>query len=560
MQSSVDQASPALEVLDPEGNRSRLALHGPRMIIGRSSTAQVRLDGQSVSRQHAELYKDPFNRWWVRDLGSRNGTWVNGVNVKESLVSAGDVIQIEQFTLTILAGPSSTRTEPSRHTTINATITDPNVGPIRQLSEFRAPQISSEHLAQLTAFNARLSGTPNRDARLAALCQLMVSSKFHGRSALTLRVNRDLSNLAQLDLLCAPHWRDGENGKMPYVSQTTLRSLVRTGAGVVASTAPHSPEVLEISLAGRRDPSSDSNAAVACPIGGDDRAFDVLYVSFPPEFGTSEWLSLAALAAEGFIQSETAWAAREQAQAHAQVERELERAREIQMRLVPTDLRIPGIDAALRFSPCRWVGGDYVDVVPAGDDRVVVAVADVCGKGLQAALISSSLHSMIHTNVEPGLDVARLMERINNYLCAALPEDSFVTMIVAALHLKTGELECVNAGHPPGTIVTPTGTTRHLQVAANPPLGIAPMELECQRTVLEPDHLLALYTDGLTELVSEDDRMLGIDGLDRFVREAASGEHRAAAQTADRLEQLLNAHQGQAIAQDDRTFLLVRRV
>ena len=207
---------------------------------------------------------------------------------------------------------------------------------------------------------------------------------------------------------------------------------------------------------------------------------------------------------------------------------------------------MPGVDLAIGFIPCRWIAGDYVDAIPLPDGTVLLAVADVCGKGLPAALIASSVHTAVHTLVHHvasqmspaspppllsaapaspapprddcgSLDLRRLMTSLNAHLCRTLPEDSFVSMVVALLDPSSGRLECVNAGHPPPLLAGPGGLVA-LQSGANLVLGLMPPEwgpeqIEHQVTTMEAGQVLLLYTDGLTELCDDSGAMLGTDGL-----------------------------------------------
>jgi phosphoserine phosphatase RsbU/P len=289
---------------------------------------------------------------------------------------------------------------------------------------------------------------------------------------------------------------------------------------------------------------------------------DLLYVTFPPEFGTPEWLALAALAAEQFQQASTVWAARRAGEQQAVIEEELRHATEIQMRLVPRQVEVPGLDVGIGFEPCRWVAGDYIDVVPLHDGRLFITVADVCGKGLQAALITATLHSAVHTGAPACQDLTEMMVRLNQYLCATLPDESFVTMIGLTLDPRTGAIECLNAGHPPAMVVAPGGEARQLQASQNIPLGfLADAAMEKQVDRIEPGQLLALYTDGLTEMTNEAGQMLGLDKLAEMLRELYGGAAgTAAAELSQRFKAALDGYQGNAMAQDDRTFLLIRRV
>ncbi len=154
-----------------------------------------------------------------------------------------------------------------------------------------------------------------------------------------------------------------------------------------------------------------------------------------------------------------------------QLEKELDRAREMQRRLIPVSPSIPGLDLAIGFEPCRWVGGDYADVVALPDGRAFLTIADVCGKGPQAALVAAGVHGRVHAGLDAGADLAAVMHGVNRYLHGFLPGDSFVTMVAAALDPATGDMEIVNAGHPAPVILDAAGAARELAAGLNPPIA-----------------------------------------------------------------------------------------
>src|SRR3982750_1385390 len=91
----------AIEISSPNAAPFRKSLAGQNLIVGRAKEAQIFLDSRTISRRHAELNCDPFGRWWVRDLGSHNGTLVNGARVTEKILNPGDSIQVGEFTMAV---------------------------------------------------------------------------------------------------------------------------------------------------------------------------------------------------------------------------------------------------------------------------------------------------------------------------------------------------------------------------------------------------------------------------------------------------------------------------
>jgi len=549
-----------------------------RLLVGRTADVDVRLESTMVSRHHAELARDPDGRWWVRDLGSRNGTAVNGQPATHAPLRPGDRIQIADFVLTYTApcpDPSAAApAEPVTSTRNRVQLSDARPDRISTLGDAaEPPRLAAAHLVTLNDLGRRLLDIADADARRRALCALLVGREFQGRWAAVLRVPRELD--ADPDVLAeaaaaTPAPAHAPVPGAPYVSRGVLRTILAKGEPVLASNvrAGGSSAAVTVDVELSIAPTVLTAAAIACVLGDAPPlpgapaaapcALDVLYVVLPPQYGTAEWLALLDLAAKQCQQADAAWVARRRAVDHAALERELQRAREIQMRLVPAAPRVPGLDVTIGFVPCHWVGGDYVDVVPLPDGRVLLAVADVCGKGLPAALVASSLHTMVRASIAAHVAPAVLMANLNAYLRSTLVGGSFVTMVVVALDPATGQLECINAGHPAPLVLSPSCAPRELPAAENLVLGILPDAPVATAAHLAPGETLALYTDGLTELTDPAGNLLGTRGLERELAAACAAAGPDLAAVARLLTGRLDAIHGPAPATDDRTFLLAR--
>jgi phosphoserine phosphatase RsbU/P len=550
-----------LEIRLDDGAPSRRVLRESHLVIGRVPGVQVLLDHHTVSRRHAEMTCDPFGRWWIRDTNSTNGTFVNGDHVKERVLDPGDRVTIGDFSLVFCLETTDSR--PNGRGSI--TYDDDQPTALRSLLDFEPPRLAAEHLHTLLEFSQRLIAMESADERLDALCRLMVRDDFHGTATLALRIEAD-GTPTPLSQTYLPG--PTATTSPPYISRRVLAWVRETNEPVLCgnvSTGANGGGAKGIELTMARDVMR--LWVVACPLRarsdeGEGGAFDVLYVTLPPDCGSPEWLQLFALAAEVYHQSEEAWAARRHAQAHAAIERELLTARQIQTGLVPKKAKLDfkGLDVCVDFQPCKWVGGDYVDALPMPDGRVLFTVADVCGKGLQAALVTSSLHTMVRASVDVQPSLSALVERVNRHLCDWLPPHSFVTMVAVAVDPATGELECVNAGHPPVLIVDRDGDLRMLQSAENPALGMAQVSMESERAVLAFGDMLAMYTDGLTELRNSSKEMLGLERLgEGFSRICATRPGEGSADIAEALRRMLDEFGGDQLPEDDRAFLLAQR-
>jgi len=202
----------------------------------------------------------------------------------------------------------------------------------------------------------------------------------------------------------------------------------------------------------------------------------------------------------------------------ARLQQDLDAARRIQRSLLPQTLPpIPGYSVAFRSDTCYEVGGDYLDIVAQPDGSLLMAVADVAGKGLASAIMSTSFRAAFRGMVATGMPLDELATRMNDHQWTEGEEARrrYVTAIFLRLHPLAGELEVVNAGHNPGFLVGP-GAASYQFDAAGTPLGLIPgMAYSAERRSFAPGARLLLYTDGLTEVFKGDEEF----GPERLLNE-----------------------------------------
>jgi serine phosphatase RsbU (regulator of sigma subunit) len=187
----------------------------------------------------------------------------------------------------------------------------------------------------------------------------------------------------------------------------------------------------------------------------------------------------------------------------ARVQQDLDAARNIQRSLLPQSLpEIPGYSVAFRSVTCYEVGGDYLDIVEQPDGSLLLAVADVAGKGLASAMMSTSFRAAFRAMAITGLPLDELATRMNEHHWREGEEARrrYVTAIFMRLYPDLGKIEVANAGHNPGFLTMPDGTTRQFE-AAGTPLGLLPgMRYAVEEAPFAPGTRLLFYTDGLTEV------------------------------------------------------------
>lgn len=231
-------------------------------------------------------------------------------------------------------------------------------------------------------------------------------------------------------------------------------------------------------------------------------------------------------------------------------------ARDIQRAMLPQGtFRAPGVEVHGETRPANTVGGDFFDMIPLADGRLIVALGDVAGKGSPAALLMALLLAMLRTLVEEGLAPGALLERLNVQLLRHAPRSRFVTLFYAVLD-PDGRMEWVNAGQNPPRIRRRDGRLEPLN-ATGVALGLFEgTTYAASETRLEPGDLLIAYSDGITEAENADGQPFDEAGLDGVI---AAWANASAPEITQAVQRAVLTYVGDARVGDDLTVLALRR-
>lgn len=198
-------------------------------------------------------------------------------------------------------------------------------------------------------------------------------------------------------------------------------------------------------------------------------------------------------------------------------DRELQVARKIQQKLLPVDPpQAPTLDVHGFNIPAQEVGGDYFDWIELGSDTLIVALGDVSGKGVAAALLMSHLRASLHAESRPGRPPHEVAQAMNLSLSRAVDPGRFATFFLASIPFDGDGMTYCNAGHNPGLILR--GDRVEWLKATGIPLGaMEDSTYDARDCRLETGDVLVLYSDGVTECPYRED-FYGEERLEALVR------------------------------------------
>lgn len=239
------------------------------------------------------------------------------------------------------------------------------------------------------------------------------------------------------------------------------------------------------------------------------------------------------------------------------LERELEVAREIQRSLLPRALpQLPGFDFGARMEPARAVGGDFFDFIPLDDQRLGIAVGDVSGKGVPAALFMAMTRTLLRAEARAANSPKEVLRGLNEHLLEMNDAQMFVTVLYGILHTVTCRFTYGRAGHELPVQCDELGATTTPCCGHGEPLGVLPdPKIDENSIQLTPGQSLLLFTDGMTDAIDERGLFFGTKRLHQSLGACC---HLSAQGICDRLFDMVMTHQCMVPQHDDVTLVAVR--
>jgi sigma-B regulation protein RsbU (phosphoserine phosphatase) len=507
---------PALAVINPSGNRSRMPLDRLPFLIGRQGDNHLVLRDNRASRNHARIFSEN-GEYFIEDLNSRHGVHVNGERVKRHRLADSDRIDFgfqDSYRLIFNLEEDEIHRIMEQFSAQQGSGAN-NLAKLRSLVEVaRALQSSlSTNDVLVAVVDAALSvtGAERGFLLLRKEEELEVSVARDQRgiplASSDLSVPRTLIQRAlstRRELLSMTFDPLGQEGVRPEMSvaDLELRSVVcvplvhvRTGVGSLQETIATSVnDTVGVLYMDSRGAAADLSS------------------------GNREILQTLALEASTILENARLLQEEREKQ---RLEEELNVARAIQQDLLPAGLPSEGwFRAAGASVTSRQVGGDYFDVRPIGSDTFACAIADVSGKGVSAALLAALLQGAFLFASEGPTEIGDVMARMNRFLYERAKGEKYATLFYCTL-ARNGKLCWSNAGHPKpilvrGSELIPLETT-------GLPLGMLDIATyEMKQVHLLPGDKIVMYSDGLSEAENAEGEFFDKKGFPETLRANAS--------------------------------------
>ncbi len=254
---------------------------------------------------------------------------------------------------------------------------------------------------------------------------------------------------------------------------------------------------------------------------------------------------------------------RDLALANERLTQELTTARAIQVRLLPgAQPQVPGFEVTGASVPSREIGGDYYDFLAHGDDAIGIAIGDVSGKGMPAALLMSNLQASLHGQVLHRGTVASVVQRVNDLLVRSTDPHMFATFFYGVLETATGRFTCTNAGHNPPLVLRRDGSLERLTTGGLLLGMVGDMVYQQDTVELAPGEVIVMYTDGITEAVSpgaDEEDPEAMFGEERLCEVLRRNRHLPASGIQDAILAAVADHTRGVVQADDITLVVIRR-
>lgn len=534
--------------------------------IGRHPECGIVVDAGAVSRYHAKIITNE-DSFVVEDLGSRNGTFLNGqLLTKPEYLREGDRIRISEIEFVFHSGEVPEFAQGN-----SVTFDGANFG-IMMVDDQDTEQLSSSHKVEFRSSSDGLKMVATPEAKLEALMQIL--SNLSNALAVDEVLPKVLSSL--FDIFPAADrgfvvMTDEEGNVIPrWVKTRTMQDeteTIRISRTIIREVMAKGEVIL--SMDASEDSRFDSSQSIAdfsiksmicAPLtDAEGNAFGALQIDSTQgrgQFREEDTDLLSGVAAQAGIIINSA-RMHEQALKQKEVEQDLKTAKQVQQAFLPNSApEASGFRVSSFYQAANHIGGDYFDYIHLSDGRVAVVVADVVGHGVAAAMFMAKLSAETRFCLASEPDVAKAIERLNDSM-SDLDVEKFITFLLVVIDPTSETATIVNAGHMPpvvrsanGSISEPGGEESGLPIAID-----RDMDYEAVQLKMDVGDVAVMYTDGINEAMDAADEEFGMERVRTLTCEGGDADA-----IRDRIVKEVLAHVGSAPPFDDMCLVVIERV
>lgn len=534
-------------ILLQEGQAIPFELGTAETVIGRHPECTFQINSNMVSRKHAKVTRSG-EQFVVEDLGSGNGTFVNGKKIEGPTVLAhDDRIKLGPILLRFEtpegatapkpipqpAGPASGRAAPSGvndQTAFNVDVSEGEddtstiMGTADRSSAFGKLEVNPEaKLKGVLEISRALVGTADLNALLPKILDTLFVIFPHADRGCVLFNDPTVGKMVPKAM---KHRRAGDDETVK-LSRTILKTVMEQKTGILSADAASdsrfqaSESISNLTIRSMMCVPMLSLAGE--PMGIINIDTQNAFNQFRAE-DLDLLMAVAGQAAMSYEQANLLVTAMEK----QKQDKEMNIAMGVQRSLLPTELPKPdGWEIFASYDTAQAVGGDYYDAFILEDGkRVCLAFGDVAGKGVPASLVMSRIATVVTNVLAFVTDVQEAIVRINHQMCTRAVEGRFVTFVLIVLDLETGKMTIANAGHMPVMIRKTDGSIEEFgEEAVGVPIGVIddyPYDV-LSRTI-EKGETCVIYTDGVSEAMNHNSDLYGVERLRELMR-ASTGGH-----------------------------------
>ncbi len=504
-------------------------LDRPKHVVGRHPQCEIVVPSGAVSRNHAQVVRRDGG-FFVEDLGSRNGTFLNGDRITEPLpLRDGDEVRICDFRIRFEDETQLAATISSNLTSrISAIFVDEDPSQAQSSitsrlgisSDGRPQLLSASPDVKLQAF-VELSTNLAKALSLQAVLPPVLDSLFK----IFLQADSGFIVFGKPDGSVEPVYTKirNEDEDSVRISRGIIQHVLSRCEAVISADASDDSRFSLTESIAQFQIRSFMCAPLVTPEGEILGAIQIDTRDPRRTFSEKDLGIMSAVVSQAAVAIQNAQL-HEEALVQRAVQREMELAREVQRSLLPQNR--PACDGFHFFDyyePAHSIGGDYYDYVPLPNDRLAVLVADVSGHGIPAALVMTRLSAEVRfclaTIPEPG----QILSRLNQLLCDDGADDRFVTMVLLVIDFARSEMTIANAGHlSPIVRDRQAKLAHHSDAIKGPPLGAVPdHEYRQERVPLAPHESVILVTDGVHEAMNSQGDQFGFERLHAILASSA---------------------------------------